>query len=131
MATDTSSARQRLAERVRASTQLDDPRIVAAFERVPRHEFVPEAQLPFAYEDRALVYDAFWRLMRNLEIRRVDEIREAGYSGEIPAAVLSMIRWQRLLPFRLWKIGPLSKAAMWLNYHTNRAKIPQQRPDGQ
>src|ERR1700761_8662826 len=57
MATDTSSARQRLAERVRASTQLDDPRIVAAFERVPRHEFVPEAQLPFAYEDRALPLD--------------------------------------------------------------------------
>ncbi len=54
---DTSSAKLRLAERVRAATQIDDPKIVAAFAEVPRHEFVPESQLKFAYEDRALPFD--------------------------------------------------------------------------
>ena len=71
-----------------------------------------------------LVYDAFWRLMRNLEIRRVEEIRESGYSGEIPAAILSMVRWQRKLPLWLWKLGPVSKVGMWLNYRFNKHKIP-------
>lgn len=70
------------------------------------------------------VYDAFWRLMRNLEIRQKEEIEETGYRGGIPAAVLSMIRWQRLLPFRLWKIGGLSKTGMFLNYLFNYQKIP-------
>jgi glycosyltransferase involved in cell wall biosynthesis len=70
-----------------------------------------------------LVYDAFWRLVRNLEIRRLEEISESGYHGEIPAAVLSMIRWQQLLPLRLWRIGPVSKLGMWLNYLVNKGKI--------
>lgn len=66
-----------------------------------------------------LVYDAWWRLMRNLEIRSKEDIRVAGYAGVIPKAVLSMIRWQRLLPFRFWRIGPVSKAGMFLNYLFN------------
>jgi glycosyltransferase involved in cell wall biosynthesis len=70
------------------------------------------------------VYDAFWRLMRNLEIRHKEEIPASGYSGEIPAVILSMIRWQRLLPLRLWKIGILSKTGMFLNYIFQYPKIP-------
>ena len=70
------------------------------------------------------VYDAFWRLMRNLEIRDKEEIPASGYPGEIPAAVLSMIRWQRVLPLRLWKIGILSKTGMFLNYIFHYHKIP-------
>lgn len=46
-----------LAERIRASTQIDDARIVAAFAAVPRHEFLSEAQRPIAYEDRAVPLD--------------------------------------------------------------------------
>lgn len=73
-----------------------------------------------------LVYDAFWRLIRNLEIRRRDEIPESGYHGEIPAAILSMIRWQQLLPLRLWRIGLVSKLGMSLNYLVNKGKIKDQ-----
>ena len=49
--------KERLAERIRASTQLDDERILRAFVEVPRHEFLSEAQFPLAYEDRALPLD--------------------------------------------------------------------------
>jgi len=47
----------RLAERVRASTEIDDPHILHAFATVPRHEFLAEAQREAAYEDRALPLD--------------------------------------------------------------------------
>jgi len=46
--------REQLVERIRASTQIEDARILAAFARVPRHLFLPSAQGALAYEDRAL-----------------------------------------------------------------------------
>ena len=70
-----------------------------------------------------LVYDAWWRLMRNLEIRQLRDITEAGYDGPIPAVILSMVRWQRLLPFRWWRIGILSKTGMLLHYLSHYYKI--------
>jgi protein-L-isoaspartate(D-aspartate) O-methyltransferase len=45
---------QRLVERIRASTQIEDARILHAFASVPRHEFLSEAQRAIAYEDRAV-----------------------------------------------------------------------------
>ena len=57
MATEAKSQAERLAERIRASTGIDDARVLRAFASVPRHEFLSEAQLPFAYEDRALPLD--------------------------------------------------------------------------
>ncbi|HET7545533.1 MAG TPA: protein-L-isoaspartate(D-aspartate) O-methyltransferase [Polyangiaceae bacterium] len=46
--------RAQLVERIRASTQIEDSRVLNAFARVPRHLFLPEAQNAVAYEDRAL-----------------------------------------------------------------------------
>lgn len=68
------------------------------------------------------VYDAWWRLMRNLEIRHKDDITGSGYKGPIPAIVLSMISWQRKVPLSLLRIGPFSKMAMFIHYifHYNR-----------
>lgn len=69
------------------------------------------------------VYDAWWRLMRNLEIRRREDITGSGYTGPIPAVILSMVRWQRMLPFRWWRIGLLSKTAMFLHYFSHYNQI--------
>ena len=44
-------------ERIRASTDLHDARILQAFADVPRHQFLAEAQLEIAYEDRAVPLD--------------------------------------------------------------------------
>ncbi len=49
--------RQHLIERIRASTQIEDARILNAFASVPRHEFLSEAQSAIAYEDRAVPLD--------------------------------------------------------------------------
>jgi protein-L-isoaspartate(D-aspartate) O-methyltransferase len=54
MPSDPNSPAERLAERIRASTQVQDARILRAFAEVPRHEFLSDAQRPLAYEDRAL-----------------------------------------------------------------------------
>jgi hypothetical protein len=66
-----------------------------------------------------LVYDAWWRLMRNLEIKKIGEIRDSGYPGIVPAAISSMVGWQRMLPKALLQTGVISKSVMFLNYLFN------------
>lgn len=46
--------RDRMVEQQIEARGLDDPRVLAAMRRVPRHRFVPPDQRPHAYEDRAL-----------------------------------------------------------------------------
>jgi glycosyltransferase involved in cell wall biosynthesis len=70
-----------------------------------------------------LIYDAWWRLMRNLEIKDPGEIREAGYSGEIGSVIHSMILWQSRLPASLLKVGVFSKCIMFFHYIVNYGKI--------
>jgi glycosyltransferase involved in cell wall biosynthesis len=70
-----------------------------------------------------LVYDAWWRLMRNLEIRSPEEISGSGYTGEIPPVILSMVAWQKLIPLRILRIGGLSKAYMLLHYLTHYNRV--------
>jgi glycosyltransferase involved in cell wall biosynthesis len=70
-----------------------------------------------------LVYDAWWRLMRNLKIEKKEDIIQSGYPGEIPRVILSMINWQRKLPFFILNTGIFSKCTMLLNYILNFNKI--------
>jgi glycosyltransferase involved in cell wall biosynthesis len=71
-----------------------------------------------------LVYDAWWRLMRNLEIRTPEDIPESGYSGEIPVVILSMIKWQNKMPGCLLYSGLISKTCMFLHYLLHYNRIP-------
>ena len=57
MPSDHALRRQQLIEHIRASTQIEDARILDAFARVPRHEFLSKAQSAIAYEDRAVPLD--------------------------------------------------------------------------
>lgn len=70
------------------------------------------------------VYDSWWRLLRNLEIRSPKDISESGYSGDIPAVILSMITWQRRVSLSVLRIGIFSKVYMFLHYifHFNRIR---------
>jgi glycosyltransferase involved in cell wall biosynthesis len=70
-----------------------------------------------------MVYDAWWRLLRNLDIRSEADIRKAGYAGVIPAVIRSMVRWQKKIPGRLLGAGIFSKPSMLLHYICNYAKI--------
>jgi glycosyltransferase involved in cell wall biosynthesis len=58
------------------------------------------------------VFDTWWRLIRNLKINDVEEIRQAGYQGRIPARILSILNFQSNMPAKFLKYGFLSKMAM-------------------
>ncbi len=62
------------------------------------------------------VYDFFWRMLRNLEIRSVKDLRQSGLEGEIPAPVLQMLSLQQRFSLRVLKIGVISKLLMTLCY---------------
>jgi glycosyltransferase involved in cell wall biosynthesis len=70
-----------------------------------------------------LVYDAWWRLMRNLEIRYEKEIREAGYTGPVHPVLIAMIRWQRAIPRNLLTTGIFSKISMFAHYLLYRKQL--------
>lgn len=73
--------------------------------------------------ENILVYDGWWRLMRNLEVRNLEDIRKSGYIGTIPVVVKSMVRWQRKFPLKMLKLGLISKPLMFLNYIFNKKRI--------
>lgn len=62
------------------------------------------------------VYDFFWRMLRNLEFRRLEELPACGVKGEIPVPVVQMLSLQRLFPLRVLRIGVISKLLMTLSY---------------
>ena len=62
------------------------------------------------------VFDAFWRFIRNLDIVSVEQIRSTGYTGDVPAIIQSMIRFQSRWPKRLLKNGWISKGLMGIHY---------------
>ncbi len=70
-----------------------------------------------------IVYDAWWRLMRNLEIRSEKEVFESGYPEAIPGAIKRIIKFQKGIPANMLKIGILSKAFMAIGYLFDRNKM--------
>jgi len=91
---------------------------------------VPEVEIPenFYLLSKAgtqnlkniLVYDALWRLIRNLKVTSLTKINEYGYHGDVPAIVKSMITWESRIPARILRIGFFSKIIMFLHYLTHR-----------
>ena len=63
-----------------------------------------------------LVYDTFWRMIRNLKITTGSIIRENGYTGELHLVIQAMIKWQATIPAFFLQIGIFSKIIMWLHY---------------
>ncbi len=70
-----------------------------------------------------IVYDAYWRFIRNLEIRSPARVRESGYRGQIPAVIDSMIRFQSYIPGAVLKTGIFSKFFMTAHYAIHYAKL--------
>ena len=70
-----------------------------------------------------IVYDAYWRFVRNLEIRSLDQVRESGYQGPVPAVMESMIRFQSSIPKAVLKTGIFSKFFMMAHYAIHYAKL--------
>jgi glycosyltransferase involved in cell wall biosynthesis len=73
-----------------------------------------------------LVYDAWWRLLRNLEIKDENDISRAGYHEKIPAVIKKMIRFQKSIAAPVLRFGPSSKALMAVCYLIDYKNIIKQ-----
>ena len=67
-----------------------------------------------------LVYDAWWRLMRNLKVNSLQQVNDAGYKNEVPKQVHSIIQMQKKIPRSLLNTGVFSKMFMLASYMFNR-----------
>jgi glycosyltransferase involved in cell wall biosynthesis len=93
-------------------------------------KYNPEVQIPeniiFLNEQKTdilkniIVFDYYWRLMRNLKIDSEEKLWS--YLGEIkpPNQIISIIKFQKRIPATLLKIGAVSKLLMILSYIKNQ-----------
>jgi len=67
-----------------------------------------------------LVYDAWWRILRNVHISNREQLLHYAPSDKWPEAIFRMIRHQSFIPYKLLKFGPVSKMTMAISYLFNR-----------
>ena len=70
-----------------------------------------------------VVFDGWWRLIRNFHIRSLADIRSTGYVGRVPSILQSMMQFQKNLPAKLLKNGVFSKFWMMVCFVLNKRKI--------
>lgn len=63
-----------------------------------------------------IVYDGWWRLIRNFDIKRPNDFVKIGYDKTIPSVLNNMISLQSYIPFNLLKVGLMSKIVMCFSY---------------
>jgi glycosyltransferase involved in cell wall biosynthesis len=68
----------------------------------------------------AIVYDAWWRIVRNCNIRRKEQLYDYVPDGQWPKAIIEIVRHQSRVPAKFLKIGILSKLIMLLSRFLNR-----------
>lgn len=93
---------------------------------------VPEVELPeslliiekyglLPFRD-ILVYDAWWRMLRNMNIRSKEKISMYA-SGQVPTIILTMIKHESFIPIKILNIGVVSKILMFISYLLNKKLI--------
>jgi len=65
-----------------------------------------------------LVYDAWWRILRNINIRSIKELEQFGQT-KWPKVIQSIVSLQSMIPSRILKIGVVSKVLMMYSYFIN------------
>ena len=65
-----------------------------------------------------LVYDAWWRILRNINIRSKKELEQFGQTNW-PKVIQSIVGLQSIIPGRILKIGVVSKLLMIYSYFIN------------
>ncbi|HSC55379.1 MAG TPA: glycosyltransferase [Phnomibacter sp.] len=81
------------------------------------------SKLPPHAERNALYFDAWWRLIRNLNIRDMDTFKRFSKGDIVPGFIQRIIKVQAQLPMAWLKIGPISKAFMGFHWLVNKAKL--------
>lgn len=67
-----------------------------------------------------IVFDAWWRLIRNFSVRDISQIRSIGYDGVVPKVILKMMSFQKKFPSYILKQGIFSKGLMLICYLLNK-----------
>jgi len=67
-----------------------------------------------------IVFDAWWRLIRNFSVRDAAQIRNIGYKGPVPGLIIKMISFQKNIPKAILKQGLFSKLLMTVCYIINK-----------
>lgn len=70
-----------------------------------------------------LVYDYWWRFIRNFNITDTSEFTKYSPGEDLPLILKKMTRFQKHLPKRILKTGIFSKMLMLLHYGLNRRYI--------
>lgn len=121
----------RLLNKEKAFTYIDQPLVNVGISKSQVTNFclnIPEVELPegllllHKYGVKPLrnilVYDAWWRILRNVGVRRRADLNEYT-KGEWPKALMKMADDQSLIPAGFLKIGILSKGFMTMSYLKN------------
>ncbi|HEX5153350.1 MAG TPA: glycosyltransferase [Parafilimonas sp.] len=66
------------------------------------------------------VYDYYWRLFRNLEMRTLKQVIQYSSANNIPKAIVKMLEIQAKIPLTILKIGLVSKGLMLISKHLVR-----------
>jgi glycosyltransferase involved in cell wall biosynthesis len=67
-----------------------------------------------------LVYDAWWRILRNVNIRTQEKLHSYTPYNRWPKAIDNMVRHESLVSSKLLKLGVISKLSMIASYLVNR-----------
>jgi glycosyltransferase involved in cell wall biosynthesis len=86
---------------------------------IPERFLLAEKLNPESLKD-LVIYDSWWRFIRNMQIRDEKEIAENGYCGRIPETIRSMIRFQKKIPSFILRTGLFSKLLMGIRYQIFR-----------
>jgi glycosyltransferase involved in cell wall biosynthesis len=89
---------------------------------IPEHFHVLKKLSPSIFNN-PIVYDAWWRLFRNLKVRSEADIRNAGYAGNIPKFISNIFNFQSKIPRALLNNGVVSKSLMFFHYLINKKTV--------
>jgi glycosyltransferase involved in cell wall biosynthesis len=67
-----------------------------------------------------IVYDAWWRILRNTGTRSKEQLNRYATYGDWPQAIVKMLNHQSKFSRQLLQIGPVSKMIMFFSYLLNR-----------
>jgi len=76
--------------------------------------------------NNVLVYDGWWRMMRNFNIQKTADIFAIGYKEMLPSKLTQLIFLQSFLPQFVLKVGVLSKMTMFFAYLISRVSFSKQ-----
>lgn len=66
-----------------------------------------------------LVYDTWWRILRNVNVRSVDQLKKYSGNKEWPEIIKKMVKLQSKVPTTILEIGLFSKLLMLISYFDN------------